>query len=209
MLFRSSLTAEVLVKRGHSVVVLDDLSMGHRQAVHPEAAFIHADFTDSESVVFALLEHDIEAVIHFALLSKPDSAVEYFERNTIASLSFLQTLLKYGIRKLVLSFTATSLETLVIDERTSIPPTDTYGESIYLVERMLPWLNQTQGLSYGILRHASAAGEAERSVPRRQILGVAKAHVLALESLNDGDARTYNLDDSFSFRDLDNHSCIN
>ena len=188
---------KALVENDHDVVVLGNLSPGERRALHPEAAFVKADITDDAKIVFTLLEHDIEAVVHSALLSELSSATEYFEQNTVASMGLLQALLECGVKKLVLSSTATFLDqgaTTPINEERSLVPEDAYSESIYLIERMLSRLNQTNGLSYASVRYPNVDGEIKCSL-RRQLVDIAEVNALALELLEDEDAAIYKLSD--------------
>src|SRR5690625_6510960 len=64
-----SVTVEALVEGGHRVVVLDNLSTGHRAAVHPEATFVLGDIRDRELVRRLVDEHRLEATLHFAAVS--------------------------------------------------------------------------------------------------------------------------------------------
>ena len=61
-----SICAEQLIAAGHNVVVIDDLSAGHRAAVHSEAYFLEADFGDTMLISDLVREHSIDAVMHFA-----------------------------------------------------------------------------------------------------------------------------------------------
>lgn len=164
-----SVTTEALVRRGHRVVVLDDLSTGHRGAVHPDAAFVRADIRDREAVTRAVTEHGVEAVLHFAALSlvgeSMREAARYFEHNTAGTLALLSALLPLGVRRFVLSSTAAVYGTpdqAPIPETASVRPESVYGESKHLIERMLHWLCATAGLGYVSLRYFNAAGASER-----------------------------------------------
>ena len=91
-----SICAEQLIAAGHNVVVIDDLSAGHRAAVHSEAYFLEADFGDTMLISDLVREHSIDAVMHFAgetLVEKSmtDPRV-YFRSNVWKSLDFLDTL---------------------------------------------------------------------------------------------------------------------
>ena len=84
---------------GHEVVVLDNLSAGHRQAVG-DAAFVEADVRDSTTVRATLRDHNIDAVMHFAaLLSVSESMSEpsrYYEWNVRGSLALLDAMVVEG-----------------------------------------------------------------------------------------------------------------
>lgn len=163
-----SVTVESLIARGHQVVVLDNLSTGHREAVHPDAAFVHGDVSDADMVAYALVDHEVEAVLHFAAHSLVGESMKeplkYFANNTAGTLSLLEAMLGHGVQKFVLSSTAALFgtpEKQPITEEARLQPASVYGESKYLIERMLYWLQQTQGLGYVALRYFNAAGASE------------------------------------------------
>lgn len=164
-----SVVVERLIANGHSAVVYDNLSKGHRSAVAPEAAFIQADLQDGDALTTALNEHKIEAVIHMAADSLVGESMadplKYFGNNTGGAMSLLNAVLKTGVKKIVLSSTAAvygSPETMPITEETPQNPTNPYGESKLMIEKMLRWCDEAYGLRYVSLRYFNAAGASER-----------------------------------------------
>ena len=164
-----SVTTEKLISRGHRVVVLDNLATGHREAVHPEAAFVRADVADTDAVRRAVLEHEVEAALHFAAFSLVGESMrdpfKYFDNNSAGTLRLLETLVNENVTRFVLSSTAALFglpERLPIAEDAPIKPGSVYGESKWLIERMLGWLKETSGLGYTTLRYFNAAGASAR-----------------------------------------------
>ncbi|HEX3999559.1 MAG TPA: UDP-glucose 4-epimerase GalE [Pirellulales bacterium] len=160
-----SVVAEQLVASGESVVVFDNLSQGHRTAVPAEAVFFEGDLFDRAAIDAALAQHRPDAVMHFAAHScVGDSMIrpfEYLGRNVVYGLNLLQSLVEHGVRRFILSSTASLFgvpERLPIAEDERIMPGSPYGESKYMLERTLPWLEQVYGLRYASLRYFNAAG---------------------------------------------------
>lgn len=164
-----SVVVEQLLKHGHQAVVFDNLSKGHRAAVAPEAAFIQADLHDNDAVVRSLETHQIEAVIHMAADSLVGESMfdplKYFGSNVGGTMSLLNAMLEVGVKKIVLSSTAAtygSPETMPITEETPQNPTNPYGESKLMIEKMLRWCDTAHGLRYVSLRYFNAAGATDR-----------------------------------------------
>jgi UDP-glucose 4-epimerase len=160
-----SVTTEMLLRDGHEVVVLDNLVTGHRAAVPAEATFVKGDINDARAVQEIVDRHQTEAVLHFAAYSLVGESMQqsarYFENNTMGSFRLLKALQGAGVRKFVLSSTAALFgtpETVPISEEAAIRPESVYGETKYLIERMLHWFQQTEGLGYTTLRYFNAAG---------------------------------------------------
>jgi len=160
-----SVTAAALIERGHDVVVLDDLRTGHREAVPSDAAFVRAGVADVATVAATLSRHGSEAIVHFAASSLVGESMErpmaYFGNNTGGTLSLLDTALQHGVQRFVLSSTAALYGTpdaVPIPEDAPLHPESVYGESKYLIERMLDWLGRTAGLGWTALRYFNAAG---------------------------------------------------
>ena len=163
-----SVTVEALIEGGHRVVVLDNLSTGHRAAVHPEATFVLGDIRDRELVRRLVDEHQLEATLHFAAVSLVGESMQqpgkYFGNNTAGTLDLLDALVEGGANRFVLSSTAALFGTpdrVPIDEDAAIRPESVYGESKYLLERALHWLSATAGLGYATLRYFNAAGASD------------------------------------------------
>lgn len=160
-----SVVVSELVRSGHTVVVLDNLSRGHRAAVPREAQLVVADLSDSSKLSRLLEEHKIEAVMHFAASIEAGESMkvpeQFFRNNTANTLGLLEAMLAVGVRQIVFSSTAALYgepRTTPIRETDELRPTNAYGESKLLVERMLDWLNRIHGLRYASLRYFNAAG---------------------------------------------------
>ncbi|MEO6726054.1 MAG: UDP-glucose 4-epimerase GalE [Blastocatellia bacterium] len=164
-----SVVVEHLIKHRHQAVVYDNLSKGHRAAVAPEAAFVEGDLRDADTLARALDEHQIEAVIHMAADSLVGESMadplKYFNHNTGGAMSLLGAMLKVGVKKVVLSSTAATYgapETMPITEETPQIPTNPYGETKLMIEKMLRWCDEAYSLRYVSLRYFNAAGASER-----------------------------------------------
>jgi UDP-glucose 4-epimerase len=160
-----SVTAAALLARGHDVTILDDLRTGHRAAVPEGAAFVRGDVADAALVGPLLQEHGVEAIVHFAASSLVGESMEkpmlYFGNNTAGTLALLDTALRHGVDRFVLSSTAALYGTpdrVPIPEDAALHPESVYGESKYLIERTLAWLGRTAGLGWTALRYFNAAG---------------------------------------------------
>src|SRR5690606_35267059 len=97
-----SVTAQTVLDKGHAVVVLDDLSTGHRAAVPGGASFVEADIADDRAVSAALAEHQVDAVMHFAAFSLVGDSqrrpLDYYENNVSGSVALLRSLTAAGVQ---------------------------------------------------------------------------------------------------------------
>lgn len=163
-----SVTSELLIKEGYEVVVLDNLYMGHREAVPPEATFIEGDLADRETVRKVFRDHEIEGVLHFASHTLVGESVEkpflYLGDNLRNALNLTEAMLEAGTNRIILSSTANLFdkpERMPIRPDERIIPGSPYGESKYMIERLLHWLHETKGLRYTALRYFNACGASE------------------------------------------------
>src|SRR5216684_4822629 len=162
-----SVVAEELLQAGHDVVVLDNLSRGHRQAVPKNAELVVGDLADRACLDQLLQSRRIDAVMHFAALIEAGESMkapgEFFRNNTANALTLLEAMLAARVKRFVFSSTAALFgnpERTPIEEDDPVHPTNAYGESKLLVERMLTWFHQIHGLRYAALRYFNAAGAA-------------------------------------------------
>jgi len=153
-----------LQEAGREVVVLDDLSAGHRAAVG-HVRLIEADYGDPAALDGALGGGDVSAIVHMAAsalvgasMSDPGS---YYRNNVVRSVELLEAARRHAIRAIVFSSSAA-----VYGEPSDVPireehpcvPTNPYGETKLAVERMLWWYHRAHGLRHASLRYFNAAG---------------------------------------------------
>ncbi len=170
-----SIVVEELVKAGEKVIVYDNLSQGHRAAVAPEALFIKGDLAEKHSLEALFKEYDIEAVMHFASNTLVEESMaqpfKYIGDNVVNGLNLLETAVKGGVRKFILSSSANLFDKpqrIPIDEEEEVVAGSPYGESKFILERMLHWLDRCYGFHYATLRYFNAAGaSAERGEDHR------------------------------------------
>jgi UDP-glucose 4-epimerase len=160
-----SVLTEELLKDGHTVVVYDNLSKGHRASVTPGAEFVHADLLETELLSRTLAEKSIEAVIHMAASSLVGESVtdpaKYYRNNVVAGLALLEAMIDANVRRIVFSSTAAVYGEPVkqpVEESDPTNPTNPYGESKLAFERALRWYENAYKFRYASLRYFNAAG---------------------------------------------------
>ena len=159
-----SVVAAELAGRGHDVVVLDNLSSGHVEAVPADARFVRMDLADRVGVQELLVRLGVEAVMHFAANIQVGESMReplrYIGDNVRNALNLLEAMVQAGVSKLILSSTAALFapSDTPIPEEAPIAPASPYGESKYIIERALRWLDETVGLRHVSLRYFNAAG---------------------------------------------------
>jgi len=164
-----SVLVEELVERGHETVVYDNLSKGHRDAIAPGAAFVHADLLDRRILESTLVKYKVDAVIHMAADALVGESflnpAKYYANNLLTSIALLEAMRATGVPRLVLSSTCSvygDSEKLPIDELAATLPTNPYGETKLAFERACHWYQQAYGLRYVSLRYFNAAGATKR-----------------------------------------------
>jgi UDP-glucose 4-epimerase len=157
--------ARLLLERGHTVVVYDNLCHARRSMVPAGATFVEGDVADSKRLEAILADGSVAGVMHFAALIEAGESMRhpetYFRNNSAATLALLETMVKNNLRRLVFSSTAAVYGEPVstpIAEDAVLAPTNAYGESKLLVEQMLPWMQRIHGLRYASLRYFNVAG---------------------------------------------------
>jgi UDP-glucose 4-epimerase len=170
-----SICAEALVRAGHSVTGLDNLSTGHRKAVPPEVTFFECDLNDPSGLERVFRSAHIDAVMHFAAASLVGESVEKPSRSYLVNVGYgiflLDAMVRHGVRGLVLSSSAAVYGEPQFTPITEDHPThaiNPYGRSKRLLENILAEYREWAGLRYVVLRYFNAAGaSAERGEDHR------------------------------------------
>jgi UDP-glucose 4-epimerase len=154
-----------LVDNGHEVVVYDDLSTGHREAVPDDVSFVHGDIGDAVTLWRLFATHGFDAVMHFCARSLVGESVvdpyQYYRNNVANTLVLLAAMREAGIQRLVFSSTAAVFgnpRSATIDESHPTDPINPYGQSKLMIERVLADAYRAYGLRSVALRYFNAAG---------------------------------------------------
>lgn len=157
-------TVAALLERGEEVVVLDNLQTGHRGALLGGKLY-EGDLRDKELLAKLFAENEIDAVIHFAANSlvgeSMQKPVKYYDNNVYGTLCLLEAMDAANVRRIVFSSTAATYgepERVPIVESDRTQPTNVYGETKLMMERMMSWFDQVLGIKYVALRYFNAAG---------------------------------------------------
>jgi UDP-glucose-4-epimerase GalE len=160
-----SVTTELLRARGEQVVVLDNLSRGHRTAVAPEVPFYEGSVGDRELIARIVREHGVEACVHFAAFAYVGESVAqpalYYENNVEQGVRLLGALVSAGARRVVFSSTCATYgepQRIPIDEAHPQLPTNPYGWSKLFLERIMADYDRAYGLRFVALRYFNASG---------------------------------------------------
>ena len=160
-----SLCAEMMLDDGHVVVVFDNLSEGHRQAIDSRTSFIEGDLRNRDAIAAALSEEKPNAVMHFAANALVGESMEnpskYFRNNVGGGLNLLDAMVSSAVRRLVFSSTCAIFgppDRVPIDEMLPQRPINPYGESKLIFEKILRWYDEIHGVKFVSLRYFNAAG---------------------------------------------------
>jgi len=172
--------AKELLFSGHDVVILDNLSTGHRETVETlkemaqgrkgagELEFVLGDTGDKGLLAALLREKAVSSVVHLAAFSLVGESMQkpgkYFDNNTSRVVNILECMVECGVRNMVFSSTAAVYGEPVevpITEDHPVKPTNVYGASKVMVEEILRWYDSIHGIRYVSLRYFNAAGADE------------------------------------------------
>lgn len=243
-----SVVAAQLIEAGHSVIVLDNLSTGHRDAVPKDAVFVKGDISEA-SQLFSV-EDKIEAVLHFAAFSVANDSVKnperYWQNNTVRTLSLLGAMRELKIKKLIFSSTAAAYgepAKIPVTEDAPTAPTNPYGMTKLAMDMAISSECSAHDLSAISLRYFNVAGAygscGERHDNESHIIplllatlsgkrdsftlfgddyptkdgtcirdyihvdDLARAHLIALNKLNRGQHKIYNLGNGKGFSNME------
>jgi UDP-glucose 4-epimerase len=160
-----SVVGEHLQTMGYSLVVIDDLRDGKKEAVPSDATFYEANFCDTNVLDTIFTTHNISCVIHLAASANvPDSVIHplpYYENNVTATITLLTKMKQYGVMSILFSSTAAVYGIPVNDtivETDILKPVNPYGWSKLFDEQIIMDTAAAHGLNYIIFRYFCAAG---------------------------------------------------
>lgn len=155
---------KMLLAKGKDVIILDDLSSGHRDAVLG-GVFIHGNVGDEAVLDFIFTSHQIDTVMHFASYIQVGESVNkpglYYKNNVSNTINLLNAMVRHQVPHFVFSSTAAIFgnpQYMPIDEEHPIAPINPYGRSKWMIEQLLQDYEHAHGLRYISLRYFNAAG---------------------------------------------------
>ncbi|MBU6447973.1 UDP-glucose 4-epimerase GalE, partial [Patescibacteria group bacterium] len=170
----SAVTAE-LIAAGHDVVVLDNLSRGHKELLHPKAIFVQADIGDAAALKKLFAENKIEAIIHLAGYIQVEESMRnpeiYVENNVEKPKILVQQAIEAGVNKFIFSSSAAVYgqpDNMPIKESDAANPINTYGQSKLDFENYLLQQQNSGLMKYAALRYFNASGATEFSREEHQ-----------------------------------------
>lgn len=179
-----SITAKRLEKEGYEVLVFDNLSCGHKEAV--SSKLVVGDLTDKDFLFESLKDEKFDGVIHFAAYAlageSMDNPYKYFQNNITGGLNLLEFMKEKGIFNIIFSSTCAVYgypQKLPVTENEEKKPVSVYGESKLMFEKVLKWYDKIYGIKHINLRYFNAAGAAldgslgEAHIPETHIIPIA------------------------------------
>lgn len=163
-------TVKELLDHGKSIVVFDNLTYGHKEAVDKRAAFVHGDLLDVFSLQSVFRQHKIDAVVHFAAFAYVGESVQepqkYYMNNVVGTINLLNAMLAANCKKIVFSSTCATYgepNYVPIDEQHPQNPINPYGKTKLMIEQIFADYEKAYGLRHISLRYFNAAGASRDS----------------------------------------------
>lgn len=157
-------TARLLRANNHSVVIYDNLSKGHIEAVSG-FPFVEGDIFNKPLLVEALQKYNIDSVVHFAAFIQVGESVDdpqkYYHNNVVGTLSLLDAMLAAGVKRLVFSSTAAVFgepELVPITENAAKVQTNPYGRTKWIMEQAMSDYSKAYDFRFVALRYFNACG---------------------------------------------------
>jgi UDP-glucose 4-epimerase len=157
-----------LIKEGHDVVVIDNLSTGKKEMVHKKASFFYGDTTNKKSLEEIFSKYSFDVVMHFAAkLIVPESInmpLEYYYNNVEGVRILLEVMNDFNVKNIVFSSTAAVYgepKEEIVDENSYTLPINPYGDSKLASEKLINWASLANNMNYCIFRYFNVAGAHE------------------------------------------------
>ncbi|MDU6542632.1 UDP-glucose 4-epimerase GalE [Clostridium sp.] len=154
-----------LIENNYDVIVVDNLQSGHEEAINSKAKFYKGDIRDKNFLSNVFKEENIDGVFHFAANSIVGESMKeplmYFNNNVYGMQILLEVMNEHNVNKIVFSSTAATYgepKQVPITEDMETCPTNTYGETKLVMEKMMKWCDKAYGMKYVALRYFNVAG---------------------------------------------------
>ncbi|AZU64035.1 UDP-glucose 4-epimerase GalE [Neobacillus mesonae] len=196
------------------VVVLDNLSTGHREAVDSRAIFVKGDLGNVDDLIMVFRSYPIKAVMHFAANSLVGESVvdplKYYNNNVASTIMLLKVMQRFKVKNFIFSSTAATYgipNVDIIDETTPTSPINPYGRSKLMVEQILADFSKSYGLNYVVLRYFNAAGAhksaaiGESHDPETHLIPIVLQHLLGQRDKVSVYGSDYETEDGTCIRD--------
>jgi len=153
----------LLCDQGHDIIVLDNLSLGSKEAVDERAVFIEGSILNNEDLSKSL--PGVEAVIHLAAFKSAGESMlnpqKYSENNVLGSINLLRAMIEENVKNIIFSSTAAVYglpEYLPLDEKHPLKPINHYGYTKLQTEKTIDLYSKDKQIKYINLRYFNAAG---------------------------------------------------
>ncbi len=164
-----SIVSEELLRNGYSVIVMDNLVQGHKEAILPEAEFVQADCGNPQDLKDVFSRFKIDAIMHMAAETVVEFSMtdpkRYFHNNIIGGIHLLDAMLDHDVKKIIFSSSASTygepIETPIREDHPKVP-VNSYGETKLMFEKVLEWYGRAYGLMHISMRYFNAAGASDR-----------------------------------------------
>ncbi|MCK5267139.1 MAG: UDP-glucose 4-epimerase GalE [Spirochaetes bacterium] len=157
-------TVKELHKKGHEILVLDNLVHGHKEFLK-WGKFVNADLENIKQLRSIFKKYPITSVIHFASYINVGESVtdpkKYYINNVTNTLNLLNVMIEYSVRHFIFSSTCATYGTPVsipIDENHPQNPINPYGQSKLMIEKIIEDYSNAYDFSYVSLRYFNASG---------------------------------------------------
>lgn len=154
-----------LIEKNYDVIVVDNLQTGHEEAINSKAKFYKGDIRDKKFLSDVFEKEDIDGVFHFAANSIVGESMKeplmYFNNNVYGMQILLEVMKEHNVKNIVFSSTAATYgepKQIPITEDMGTCPTNTYGETKLVMEKMMKWCDKAYGMKYVALRYFNVAG---------------------------------------------------
>lgn len=158
-----------LLDQGYEVVVVDNLSTGHRWAIDERARFVKGDIKNHKLMDAVFQLEKIDAVMQFAadivVAESETDPLKYYDNNVYGTIALLESMLKNNVKNIIFSSTAAvygNTEAIPVTEDIPIAPISPYGRTKAFVEQVLEDCHKAYGLNYCVFRYFNVSGAHEK-----------------------------------------------